>query len=81
MYKKNILPSKIKSLNYILKKKYEELTISIFNSYLEKNGKPDLCHVFDTRFGLVAGSIIKKNSIYRLFLPNIVLRLRIILCQ
>ena len=59
LYKKNIFPGKIKFFNYFLKSKYEKITIELFDQYVKKYGKPDLCHVFDIRFGLVAGNIIK----------------------
>ena len=58
-YERNIFPGKIKFLNYFLKSKYEKITIKLFDEYVKKYGKPDLCHVFDLRFGLVAGNIIK----------------------
>ncbi len=60
-YKRNLIPSKIKPLNIVLKKKYEKISLDIFKSYVKKNGYPDLCHVFDVRFGLVVGSLLKKK--------------------
>ena len=59
LYEKNFFPSKIKFFNYFLKSKYEKITTELFDQYVKKYGKPDLCHVFDIRFGLVAGNIIK----------------------
>ena len=56
LYKKNIFPGKIKFFNYFLKSKYEKITIKLFDDYIKKHGKPDLCHVFDIRFGLIASS-------------------------
>ena len=61
LYKKNIFPGKIKFFNYFLKSKYEKITIKLFDDYIKKHGKPDLCHVFDIRFGLIAGNIIKMK--------------------
>ncbi len=60
-YRKNIFPKKIDICNYTLRKKYENLSLDLFEKYIEDNGLPDMCHVFDIRFGLVAGNIIKKK--------------------
>ncbi len=60
-YKKNIFPGKIKIFNYLLKKSYEKLTLELFREYIKKNGYPDICHVYDIRFGLIAGTIIKRE--------------------
>ena len=60
-YKKNIFPGKIKLFNFLLKRNYEKLILELFREYIKKNGYPDICHVFDIRFGLIAGTIIKKE--------------------
>ena len=60
-YKKNLYPSKIKILNQLLNKTYEKISLDLFQAYVKKNGMPDLCHVFDVRFGLVVGSLLKKK--------------------
>ncbi len=60
-YKKNILPAKIKKSNYLLRKMYENISLDLFEKYIKKNGIPDICHVFDIRFGLAVGSVIKKK--------------------
>lgn len=60
-YKRNIFPKKISFLNYFLKSRYEKITLELFNEYIKHHGKPDICHVFDIRFGLVAGNIIKEK--------------------
>lgn len=60
-YKKNILPAKIKIFNNYFITFYEKKGLSLFDEYKKKFGIPDVLHVFDIRFGLFVGNIIKEK--------------------
>ena len=60
-YKKNILPARIKFFNKFFIKYYEKEGIKLFENYVKEFGYPDILHVFDIRFGLFVGDLIKKK--------------------
>lgn len=60
-YKKNLLPAKIKFFNNFFINYYETKGLSLFDEYKKKFGTPDILHVFDIRFGLFVGNIIKEK--------------------